>query len=96
MQPQLDMQSIMAMIDKVCGIYAIDRSRIYLSGLSDGGTFCYSRGFDYPNRFAAIAPIAGVLSPRTKAMLRAERAKSLPIHIVHGRNDMVFPIETDR
>lgn len=96
MQPAIDSQSVMAMLDKVCDRYAIDRSRIYLTGLSDGATFSYLLGLEHHQRFAAVAPIAGVVSPMTDPMLRAGRGKDLPLYVIHGAKDAIFPVETVR
>ena len=96
MQPALDVRSIVAMMDKVCDAYAIDRSRVYLTGLSDGGTFSYLLGFEHHERFAGVAPIAAVLSPSTDVMLRAHHGKDLPLHVIHGAHDMIFPVQTVR
>jgi phospholipase/carboxylesterase len=96
MQPALDVGSITAMMDEVCATYTIDKSRIYLSGLSDGGTFSYLLGLEHHERFAAIAPIAGVLSPTAGSMLRKGRGKDLPFHVVHGALDSIFPVQSAR
>ena len=41
MQPVRDVNSVTAMFDEVCQEYAVDKGRVFLSGLSDGGTFTY-------------------------------------------------------
>jgi len=45
------------------GSLRVDRSRIYLTGLSAGGGACCSMVCAYPGRFAAALPIAGVILP---------------------------------
>jgi len=95
-QPPVDVNSIMAMIDDLVESHRIDRTRIFLSGLSDGGTFSYLLGLQHVDRFCAVAPIAGVLSPATDIMLRAGLAKDLPLHVVPGVHDMIFPVQTTR
>ena len=94
--PRLDVRSIVAMMDKVCDTYSIDRTRIYLTGLSDGATFSYLLGLQHSERFAGAAPIAGVLSPITDMLLRAQKGIELPIHIIHGAHDAIFPVQTAR
>lgn len=96
MQPPLDVGSITAMMDEVCATYRVDKSRVYLSGLSDGGTFSYLLGLEHHERFAAIVPIAGVLSPTAGSMLREGRGKDLPFHVVHGALDSIFPVQSAR
>lgn len=41
----------------------IDLNRMYLTGLSCGGTSAFSLSLAYPNRFAASIPIAGTVKP---------------------------------
>ena len=96
LQPALDRHSILNMLDAVASRYALDGARVYLSGLSDGGTFSYLLGFESAPRFAALAPIAGVLSPTTDPLLRARRGIELPLHVIHGVHDAIFPVQTVR
>ncbi len=91
-QPDLDLRSILSILDVIVEAYAIDAARILVTGLSDGGTFAYVLGATMPGRFAAIAPIAGVLPP----WLDLGRSKSLPILIVHGTDDYIFPVTRAR
>ena len=96
LQPPVDSRSIRAMFDTVCETYQVDRSRVYLSGLSDGGTYTYLLGLDQAELFAGIAPIAGELSPATDGMLRQKRGINVPIHVIHGVHDFIFPVEAIR
>ena len=48
------------MLEEVMGEYAVNTSRILVSGLSDGGTFSYALGISCPKLFVGIAPVAGV------------------------------------
>lgn len=41
-------------------VYNVDESRIYLTGFSMGGRGTWDLGLKYPDRFAAIAPVAGL------------------------------------
>jgi phospholipase/carboxylesterase len=96
LQPPLDVGSITAMFEEVCETYAVDKSRVYLSGLSDGGTFTYLFGLTCPDMFTGIAPIAGDFHPMLDAMLRQKQGKDLPIYIVHGVHDFIFKVESIR
>ena len=91
-QPGLDIRSILAMLEEVMDEYAVNTSRILVSGLSDGGTFSYALGISCPKLFVGIAPIAGVLLPR----LNYKQATALPIFIVHGAKDFIFPVSSAR
>ena len=96
LRPTLDIGSITGMLDEVCNAYAVDRSRVFLSGLSDGGTFTYLFGLRRPGIFAGIAPIAGDFHGMMDDMLREGQGKGLPIYIVHGAQDHIFPVDSIR
>ena len=96
MQPELDIASITAMLDEVRDGYAVDQNRVYLSGLSDGGTFTYLLGLGRPKMFAGIAPIAGDFHGMMDRMLRKKQGQDLPIYIVHGVHDHIFDVESIR
>ena len=96
LQPERDTRSVAAMLDEVCDEYAVDRSRVYLSGLSDGGTFTYLLGLGRPELFAGIAPVAGDFTGMMDDMLRGKQGMELPICIVHGAHDHIFPVEPIR
>lgn len=68
--------------------YRVDKSRIYITGLSMGGFGTWRMAIEFPNRFAAIAPICGGGIPE-----KADRIKQLPIWVFHGAKDKVVPIQ---
>lgn len=96
LNPPVDVGSIRAMLDDICATYAVDRKRVYLSGLSDGGMFAYMLGLSCPDWFAGIAPIAGELHPMTDPMLRRKQGQDVPLFIVHGAEDFIFDVRSVR
>jgi phospholipase/carboxylesterase len=76
--------------------WSIDPQRLLLTGLSDGGTFCYVSGLGPASPFTHLAPIAASFHPMIASMADAERLRGLPIQIVHGRHDWMFPVELAR
>jgi poly(3-hydroxybutyrate) depolymerase len=46
-------------IDKVASEHKVDRSRIYATGISNGGDMTYRLAAELPGIFAAIAPVSG-------------------------------------
>lgn len=40
--------------------YSVDKKRVYLTGLSNGGFMCYRMAHDHSDLITAIAPVAGV------------------------------------
>ncbi|MBI3798976.1 MAG: hypothetical protein HY268_18675 [Deltaproteobacteria bacterium] len=91
-QPGIDIRSILSIVEELLDEYAIDTGRLFATGLSDGGTFSYAIGLSCPKLFAGIAPIAGVLGPWAVP----EESKKLPMFIVHGAKDFIFPVDMAR
>ncbi|MCE5197418.1 MAG: prolyl oligopeptidase family serine peptidase [Armatimonadota bacterium] len=68
--------------------YNIDQSRIYLTGISQGGHGTWAIGSRHPDLFAAIAPICGWGDEKLAPTL-----VKMPIWNFHGDADNVVPIE---
>lgn len=81
-------QALIELIDKIANEYKVDKSRIYLTGLSMGGSGTWALGADYPRVFAAIAPICGRGRPD-----KAEALVSTPTWVFHGAKDKTVKIE---
>ena len=96
LRPHRDAGAILAVVDDVASRYAIDPSRVLLTGLSDGGTFTYLAGLPNAPRFAALAPVAGDFHAMMDPMLRRKLGQNLPILIVHGARDPIFPVRSIR
>lgn len=94
--PVVDLRSVRLMLDEVWETYAVDRSRVYASGFSDGGIFTHILGLSFPQLFAGIAPISSQLHTAADQLLRRGRGLDLPILLVHGEKDPIFPIDFAR
>ncbi len=94
--PVFDIDSIQAMLAAIKNRYRIDDERIYLSGLSDGGSFAYVFGLSCPALVAGVAPIAAVLHPVTDQLLRQKQGVELPLFVVHGAQDFIFDVRAVR
>jgi len=73
--------------DYIIKNYNVDPNRIYLTGLSMGGSGVWMNAYDdlnNPSRFAAIAPIAGYADEK-KACTISKR--NLPVWAFHGMSD---------
>lgn len=81
---------IKAVTDHLIKTERIDPRRVYLTGLSMGGFGTWDTAFEYPNTFAAIAPICGGAGVR---WVQAERLKTLPAWVFHGDKDGAVPVE---
>ncbi|MFI5001363.1 MAG: phospholipase [Reyranellales bacterium] len=93
MEPEIDKTNIDRMVDEVGEQWNIDPTRQLLTGMSDGGTFTYVIGLRGDCRFTHLAPIAASFHPMLMAMADAGRVSGLPVHIVHGAQDWMFPPE---
>lgn len=74
----------------------IDPTRLLLTGMSDGGTFCYVSGLESPSPFTHLAPVSATFHPLMAEMADAQRLRGLPIHLVHGTLDWMFPVQVAR
>jgi phospholipase/carboxylesterase len=87
-----DAHGLLEILDWLAARYTIARDRILLTGLSDGGTFTLVYGLAYRDRFRALAPLCGVFHPVNAANGNLERARDVPIYLVHGARDFLFPV----
>ena len=81
-------ESLIAFLDYVCETLPVDRDRVYLTGLSMGGTGTWMLAMAAPERFAAIAPVCG-----SGIYWYGEALVKTPIMIYHGDCDETVPIE---
>lgn len=96
MEADVDDRRILGALDRTLQAWHVDPRRVLLSGLSDGATFGYRLGLANAERFSAFAPIAGVLPPSVEPLLRSGAGKHLPLHVVHGAHDPIFPVASAR
>lgn len=80
-------QAVIQLIDKIANEYKVDKSRIYLTGLSMGGFGTWALAAEHPEVFAAIAPICGAGDPE-----KAKAYVGTPTWVFHGAKDGVVPI----
>jgi predicted peptidase len=76
-----------ARLDNAVAKYNGDVNRVYLTGLSMGGSGTWELGTAEPERFAAIAPICGGGNHS-----RANRLNGVPVWAFCGAKDEVVPI----
>jgi predicted peptidase len=86
-----DKNTLMALLDDVMGKYRVDARRVYLTGLSMGGSATWSLAAAHPERFAAIVPVSGVGDPAD-----ARKLAALPIWVFHGAKDTIISAEWSR
>lgn len=91
-----DTPNLMRILDSVRSRWNIDPKRLLLTGMSDGGTFCYVSGLESVSPFTHLAPVAATFHPLMAEAADAERLRGLPIHLVHGGLDWMFPVQVAR
>ena len=94
MGPDVDSAPLLAMIESVATRYPVDRSRILLTGMSDGATYALLCGLRGDTPFTHLAPACGVLHPILLASRDLARAHERPIYLIHGAMDWMFPVQT--
>jgi phospholipase/carboxylesterase len=91
-----DTPNLARILDSVRRRWNIDESKLLLTGMSDGGTFCYVTGLESASPFTHLAPVAATFHPLMAEMVDAERLRGLPVYVVHGRLDWMFPVQVAR
>ncbi len=91
-----DTPNLARILDAVRGRWNVDATRLLLTGMSDGGTFCYVTGLESASPFTHLAPVAATFHPLMAEMADAERLRGLPVYLVHGRLDWMFPVQVAR
>jgi phospholipase/carboxylesterase len=94
--PDVDTPNLLGMLDEVRGHWNVDPSRLLLTGMSDGGTFSYVSGLEAGSPFTHLGPIAAAFHPMLAQMADPARIAGLPIHLVHGALDWMFPVAMAR
>lgn len=96
MGDDVDTPNILRILDAVDDIQALDRRRVLLTGMSDGGTFSYVSGLVDGGPATALAPFAASFHPMLLEFVDRERLATLPIRLCHGARDWMFPVEVAR
>jgi len=92
----LDAPRLRAAVEEIAATYRVDRSRVLLTGMSDGATYALLCGLADGMPFTHLAPACGVLHPLLLARGGIAGARGRPIYLVHGALDWMFPVETAR
>src|SRR5205823_11555820 len=91
-----DTPNLGRILDFVRSRWNVDPTKLLLTGMSDGGTFCYVTGLENTSLFTHLAPVAATFHPLMADMADANRLRGLPIYVVHGRLDWMFPVQVAR
>lgn len=80
-------ESLIAFLEEQIEVLPVDKSRVYLTGLSMGGTGTWMLAMACPEKFAALAPVCG-----SGIYWYGEAVKDIPIMMYHGDCDDVVPL----
>ena len=86
------MHAIINLTKEVASTESVDRSRIYISGLSMGGFGTFEAVYQYPKLFATAMPICG----GGDTLHYNKRVKKNPFWVFHGDADVVVNVEGPR
>ena len=91
-----ELDRLEALLDHIIDRYAVDKNRIYLTGLSMGGYGAWHWSLSDPIRFAALAPIAGgYLHNSREVPENICDISQLPTWVFHGeKDDVVLPYQS--
>jgi predicted peptidase len=89
-------EAISGFLDELTGSLRVDESRVYITGFSMGGYGTWYMALEYPDRFAAIAPVCGSIFKQDVNPENADRLKSIPIWAFHGGKDTIVPPEDEK
>ena len=92
----VDAEPLRQMVESVAARYPVDRTRVLLTGMSDGATYALLCGLRDGMPFTHLAPLCGVLHPMLLANGELVRARDMPVYLVHGALDWMFPVHTAR
>lgn len=84
-------KAVLELIDATLQEYSVDRSRVYLTGISMGGFGTWEYVARRPELFAAAIPMAGYSDPSQLA-----RFSKIPFWIFHGNADQSNPVQGSR
>ena len=89
--------NVLAMVEQVKRDFNVDESRIYVTGISDGGTGVYYLAMRVPTLWSACMPLNGQLLVLANPDVGAEgelfvtNLGNCPMYVVNGGRDPLYP-----
>jgi polyhydroxybutyrate depolymerase len=88
-----DVAFVRAIIEKTKQEYSVDSSRIYATGISNGGFFAQRVGYELHDQIAAVASVAATLPQAWATGMKENKyPHPLPIMFMQGTDDPLIPI----
>ena len=85
-----DVGFVMGLLDRLAQEYAIDPTRVYATGVSDGGQMSYRLATEHPDRFAAIAALIAQQSAPENSNCTEPRGP-ISVLVMNGTEDPLIP-----
>ncbi len=91
-------ENLNAILTDLKQTYNVDENRVFVTGVSDGGTGVYFLGFRDTTPWAGFLPFIGypgvLLNPRVGAdgMMHLANLVNKPLFIVNGETDRLYPV----
>lgn len=96
MEPEIGSRNLAGILAQVRDRWNIDPRHMLLTGMSDGGTFTLLSGLQDDSPYTHLAPIAAAFHPLLLCMTEPSRLTGLPIFLLHGGLDWMFPVNVAR
>jgi polyhydroxybutyrate depolymerase len=84
-----DLAFLRALPGQLAALHPIDRTRLYVTGISNGGMMSYRLACDAADEFAAAAPVAANMAPELER--RCHPARAIALLIMNGVDDPIMP-----
>jgi polyhydroxybutyrate depolymerase len=84
-----DVGFLLALVDKLSAEALVDKNRVYLAGISNGGMMAQRMACEQADRVAGIATVAGTMPEKLATVCKPSRP--LPVLIIHGTEDPIVP-----
>jgi polyhydroxybutyrate depolymerase len=78
-----------SLLDSISNEYNIDITRVYSTGMSNGGYMSFLLACQMSDKIAAIASITGSMTPQTSNVCNPQHPT--PVLQIHGTNDLTVP-----
>jgi poly(3-hydroxybutyrate) depolymerase len=91
--------NVSAILDQLKRKYNVDENRVYMTGISDGGTGAYFFAFRAPTSFASFLPLNGHMMVLANPAMQSDgdifpgNAANKPLFVVNGGRDPLYPAE---
>ena len=80
---------LLAIAEKLAAESLIDKKRIFVAGISNGGMMAQRLACEHADRVAGIATVAGTLPEKLAGVCKPSRP--VPVLVIHGTADPIVP-----